>query len=163
MTALSFILLTITGVILHFGDPEGTVVDYDAATILHDVAGIAMFAVYGVYLAFVIGTGYWRHDMPVEKVPGSFEGSGNLLHGRFGPQRAPCRADHGRPVQRPATADISDRVFALLPLLVVTGLLYLYYPAFVPETVLGLAGFWPLALAHYALGILSAAYLVVHA
>jgi thiosulfate reductase cytochrome b subunit len=53
-------------------------------------------------------------------------------------------------------------VFALLPLIIVTGLLYLYYPAFVPETVLGLAGLWPLALAHCALGILGAAYLVVH-
>jgi hypothetical protein len=62
--------VAVIGVILHFGGPEGTVVDYDAATILHDVAGIFMFAIYGVYLAFVIGTGYRRHYMPVEKSSG---------------------------------------------------------------------------------------------
>jgi thiosulfate reductase cytochrome b subunit len=53
-------------------------------------------------------------------------------------------------------------VFGLLPLLVVTGLLYLYYPMYVPETLLGLAGLWPIALAHYALGMLGTAYLVIH-
>jgi thiosulfate reductase cytochrome b subunit len=53
-------------------------------------------------------------------------------------------------------------VFGLLPLLIATGLLYLYYPTYIPETVLGLAGLWPIALVHYALGILGTSYLVIH-
>jgi thiosulfate reductase cytochrome b subunit len=163
LTALSFILLTITGIILHFGSPGGAALSYDTATALHDVSGIFMSVLYGVHLVFMIGTGYWRHYIP----------RGEKLWARLKAQVVFYTAGLGR--NGPYAGSTADArfnvlqqlsylvvVFALLPLMIVTGLLYLNYPAFVPETVLGLAGLWPLALAHYALGILGAAYLVVH-
>jgi thiosulfate reductase cytochrome b subunit len=162
LTALSFILLTITGIILHFGGPEGAAVSYDTATTLHDVSGTFMAVLYGFYLAFMIGTGYWRRYVPSgEKFWDGLQAQ--VIFYTVGSERKP----HTEP-----TADSRFNVlqqlsylivvFALLPLLSVTGLLYLYYPALVPEIVLGLGGLWPLALAHYAIGILGAAYLVVH-
>lgn len=163
MTALSFILLTITGIILHFGGPELAVLNYDAATTVHDYAGIFLAVIYGMHLVFLIATGYWRNYKP----------SGGNIWARLKAQVIFYTVDLGRDGQyAESTADGRFNVlqqlaylivvFALLPLLIVTGLLYLYYPAVVPETVLGLAGLWPLALAHFAFGILGAAYLVVH-
>jgi thiosulfate reductase cytochrome b subunit len=162
LTALSFILLTITGIILHFGSPAGAALSYDTATALHDVSGIFMSVLYGVHLVFMIGTGYWRRYIP----------SGEKFWARLRVQVIFYTVGLERKPYAGPTADSRFNVlqqlsylivvFALLPLLIVTGLLYLYYPALVPEIVLGLAGLWPLALAHYSLGILGAAYLVVH-
>ena len=60
---------------------------------------------------------------------------------------------------------LADEVFhhrvVLLPLLVVTGLIYLY-PQYAPREVLVGGGLWPIALAHYVVGILGAVYLIVH-
>jgi thiosulfate reductase cytochrome b subunit len=163
MTALSFILLTITGFILHFGGPAGTMISYAMATTVHDVSGIFMSVLYGAHLVFMIGTGYWRYYIPSGekfwtrlKAQVIFYTAGG---GRTGPYAEPSADSRFNILQQLAYLIV---VFALLPLLIATGLLYLYYPAFVPETVLGLAGLWPLALAHYALGILGAAYLVLH-
>jgi thiosulfate reductase cytochrome b subunit len=163
MTALSFTLLTITGVILHFGGPESRVVGYATATTLHDVSGIFMSVLYGIHLVFMIGTGYWQHYIPSGekfwarlKAQVIFYTVGLERSGRYVEPTADSRFNV---LQQLAYLIV---VFALLPLLIVTGLLYLYYPALVPETVLGLAGLWPLALAHYALGLLGAAFLVVH-
>ena len=162
LTALSFSLLTITGVILHFGGPEGAAVSYDTAMTLHDVSGIFMAVLYGVHLAFMIGTGYWRRYVPSgEKFWDRLKAQ--VIFYTVGLERKPYAgpaADSRFNVLQQLSYLIV--VFALLPLLVVTGLLYLYYTALVPEIVLRLAGLWPLALAHYAIGILGAAYLVVH-
>lgn len=163
MTALLFIVLTVTGVILHFTGPGFTPISYAAATTLHDVGGIALAVLYGLYLVFVFATGYWRHYIP----------AGHGLGRRVKAQVISYTAGTGR--DEPAVAAIGETrfnalqqlaylmvVFGLLPLLVVTGLLYLYYPAYVPDAVLGLAGLWPVALAHYALGISGTAYLIIH-
>ena len=162
MTALSFIVLTITGIVLHFDGPEYMLIGYDSATTLHDVSGIFMAVLYGVHLVFMIGTGYWRHYVPTgEKLWARLKDQVIIYTVALGDDRyAEPRADSRFNVLQQLAYLIV--VFGLLPLLIVTGLLYLYYPAVVPETVLGLAGLWPLAFAHYALGISGAAYLVVH-
>ena len=162
MTALSFIVLTVTGIVLHFDGPEDGLPDYDSATTLHDVSGIFMAALYGAHLVFMFGTGYWRQYVPTgenlwarlkHQVIVYTVGSGDDQNAE------PGARSRFNVLQQLAYLIV---VFALLPLLIVTGLLYLFYPAVIPETVLGLAGLWPLAFAHYALGTLGAAYLVVH-
>lgn len=159
-TALCFILLTITGIVLHFGNE---MVSYDAATTVHDVSGISMSVLYGVHIVFMMRTGYWRHYVPSgekmwERLKAQIIFYTDGL-GRNGPHPKPMPDSRFNALQQLVYLIV---VFALLPLLIVTGLLYLYYPAVVPEAVLGLAGLWPLALAHYALGTLGAAYIVVH-
>jgi formate dehydrogenase gamma subunit len=159
-TALSFILLVITGFILHFGGPAGGLLSYAAATTVHDVSGITMSVLYGAHVVFMLGTGYWRQYVP----------GGGRLWARLKAQVIFYAAGRGPYPERSAGSRFNVLqqlaylivVGALLPLLIATGLLYLYYPAFVPRTVLGLAGLWPLALAHYALAIVGAAYLVLH-
>jgi thiosulfate reductase cytochrome b subunit len=130
---------------------------------VHDASGIFMSVLYGVHLTFMIGTGYWRNYVPSgEKLWARLKAQVAFYTvglGRNGPHAGPTAHSRFNVLQQLSYLVV---VFALLPLMIVTGLLYLNYPAFVPETVLGLAGLWPLALAHFALGILGATYLVVH-
>jgi thiosulfate reductase cytochrome b subunit len=164
VTALLFIVLTVTGLVLHFAAPSFTPINYGTATTLHDMSGIFLAVLYGIHLIVISATGYWRHYIPVA----------HGLWRRVKAQVAYYAIGMGRDESRAAPSLGETRfnvlqqltylmvVFGLLPLLIVTGLIYLYYPAFVPEKVLDLAGLWPIALAHYALGILGTAYLIIH-
>ncbi|MGH8502122.1 MAG: cytochrome b/b6 domain-containing protein [Gammaproteobacteria bacterium] len=164
ITALLFLVLTVTGLVLHFAAPGFTPINYAAATTLHDVSGILLAVSYGAHLVFLLATGYWRQYMPARRG----------LWRRVKSQVIFYSIDMGRDAPGPAVPPGETRfnalqqlaylivVFALLPLLIVTGLIYLYYPAFVPDSLLGLDGLWPVALAHYALGILGTTYLIIH-
>jgi thiosulfate reductase cytochrome b subunit len=164
ITAILFISLTITGAVLHFATPNFTLIDYAAATTLHDIGGILLAVFYGIYLLMLIGTGYWRQYIPARQG----------LWKRLMAQVAYYSTGMARDKPGNAVLAVGTRfnalqqltyffvVFGLLPLLVVTGLIYLY-PQYVPREVLvGLGGLWPVALAHYVVGILGAAYLIVH-
>jgi thiosulfate reductase cytochrome b subunit len=118
---------------------------------------------YGIYVLLAIGTGYWRNYIPSGKGLWSRVKMQIIFYtvglGRDGLDVVPSAETRFNALQQLTYLIV---VFGLLPLLVVTGLLYLYYPMYVPETLLGLAGLWPIALAHYALGMLGTAYLVIH-
>lgn len=163
ITALLFLILTVTGAVMHFAAPGMVLAGYAAATSLHDIAGILLALVYGLYLTAMVVTGYWRVYVPScrglwrrprdqlvfdvsNRTDGDVNASTVVAETRFSP------------VQRLVYLSV---IVGLLPLLVVTGLLY-FYPEHAPDRVLGLAGLWPVAVAHFALGALGAAYLIVH-
>jgi thiosulfate reductase cytochrome b subunit len=52
-------------------------------------------------------------------------------------------------------------IYILMPLLIVTGLFYLY-PETAPEKVMGFAGLWPMAMAHYVAGLLGIVFILFH-
>lgn len=162
-TALLFLLLVVTGILLHFAVPDIAVMDYAAATTVHDVAGIALAVVYGVFLVVVFATGYWTIYLP----------RGGALWRRIREQiaayalqastakaSAPSAAGEPRfnPLQQVAYLVV---VFGLLPGLVVTGLVYLF-PEYAPHKVLGLDGLWTVALAHFVAGVAGTLYVVLH-
>jgi thiosulfate reductase cytochrome b subunit len=164
MTALLFIVLTVTGVVLHFAASGLTVIDYAVATSWHDITGILLAVLYAIHVIFVCKTGYWRQYLPARQ--GLWRRVKEQLFyytiglGRDEPGVAPSPGQaRFNALQQLAYLIV---VFGLLPLLIVTGLLYLYYPAYVPDAVLGLAGLWPVALAHYTAGVLGTIYLMVH-
>jgi len=163
ITAILFISLTITGAVLHFATPNFTLIDYAAATTLHDISGILLAVFYGIYLLMLIGTGYWRQYIPARQG----------LWRRLKTQVVFYLVGMDRDKPGDAVLAVGTRfnalqqlsyfivVFGLLPLLVVTGLIYLY-PQYAPREVLVGGGLWPVALAHYVVGILGAVYLIVH-
>jgi thiosulfate reductase cytochrome b subunit len=161
--ALLFLSLVLTGVVLHFAAPGLTVMDYAAATTVHDVAGIALAVVYGVFLVAVFATGYWRNYLPRR---GALWRRIREQLAAYALQRAtakaPARPAEGEPRFNPLQQVIYMMVvFGLLPLLVVTGLVYLF-PEYAPEKVVGLAGLWTVALAHFVAGVLGTVYVILH-
>lgn len=164
ITALLFLVLTATGLVLHFAAPGFTPINYAAATTLHDVSGILLAVAYAIHLIVIFATGYWRHYIPAGQGLWRRVKSQVIFYaigmGRDEPRTTPPPGEARFNALQQLTYLMV--IFGLLPLLIVTGLIYLYYPAFVPEEVLGLAGLWPIALTHYALGILGTTYLIIH-
>lgn len=163
ITAILFLGLTITGVVLHFAAPGFTPMNYAMATTLHDISGILLAVCYGLYLLMLIGTGYWRQYIPAR------QGLWRRLKTQVAYYSISMALDEpGNAVLAVGTRFNALQqltyfivVFGLLPLLIVTGLVYLY-PQYAPREVLGIDGLWPIALAHYAVGILGTVYLIVH-
>ncbi len=164
-TALLFLVLAVTGVALHFATPDFMLVDFALATTWHDVAGILLAVSYGLYLIAMLATGYWRQYVPIRH---GLRRQLNTQAVKYAATTIPTEQD---PMATAAATQTRFTplqqfiyllvVFGLLPLLIVTGLLYLF-PESAPVTILGLDGLWPAAFAHSALGMLATVYLMIH-
>jgi len=166
--AVLFLVLVVSGIVLTYSGSEFALMDYKLATDLHDITGIALAVIYGIFLILVMVTGYWRKYM-------------RRWHGQF--RRLQRQLSHVAKWSLPASGQRfreSTRLEAmqplmflfqqflyliaiavLLPLLIVTGLFYLY-PETAPETVMGFSGLWPMAMAHYVAGLLGTVFILFH-
>jgi len=159
LTAALFLVLTLTGIDLHFADADSALImDYGWANSLHDWTGLALSGIYVVFLVLALGTGYGRNYVPEWRGlwADMRHQAGAYLRGK---DRQPGAEMRFNPLQRLSYLLI---VFGVLPLLVITGLIFLYYPGLAPGRFMGMAGLWPIAQGHYLLAILSTAFLVVH-
>ncbi len=159
LTAALFLVLTLTGIDLHFADADSALImDYGWANSLHDWTGLALSGIYVAFLVLALGTGYGRNYVP------EWRGLGGEVRHQIGVYLRGGDPQIGaetrfNPLQRLSYLLI---VFGVLPLLVVTGLIFLYYPGIAPQRFMGMAGLWPIAQGHYLLAILGTAFLVVH-
>lgn len=168
IVALLFVVLVYTGIVLTFSGRKIALMDYQLATTLHDVSGIGATVVYLLFFVAAVSTGYWRVYL------GRWRG----LLGRIGRHTkrtvtwTPSKANDRPQGQRRLETSRSfllvfqqllclTSIIVLLPLLIITGLLYLY-PETAPETVMAFAGLWPLATAHYVAGLFAVLFLLYH-
>lgn len=168
LIAVLFLALVYTGIVLTFSNANFVLMDYDFASTLHDVTGIAISVLYIVFILYAWATGYWR----VYKR--RFESLGERMARPF------ARLMATRNAEAPGVSSGERRFEAstqfllqlqllayllalviLMPFLIITGLLYLF-PETQPTTVLGLAGLWPLASAHYIAGLIGTLFLLIH-
>lgn len=163
LTALLFIILATTGIKLHFSPRFLVHFSFALATRLHNTSGIALAIAYALDCIFVFATGYWRQYIPVfHNLPGRLSAqlrSYTIDLGRCREHTNDNTQNHFNALQQLVYFII---FFCVLPLLIISGLAYLYYPVLTPDSVLGLAGLWPVACMHYALGILGIIYLITH-
>ncbi len=166
--AVLYLILVFTGVVLTFSGSQFAMMNYELANSLHDVTGIGLAAVYVLFLVIAVATGYWQNY--VRRWRGLLERMGRQS------DRA-MRSLADTPSQTPIGQRRLDRlqplllrfqqllyltsITILLPLLIVTGLLYLY-PETAPREVLGFAGLWTIALAHYVVGLFGTIFLLFH-
>jgi len=159
--ALCIVVLIITGIMLHW--PERFPGWFEWAVTVHNWFGIATVIAFLVWLFYNLATRRITHYFPKKgEIPGGmikqakFYGYGIFKHEPH--PYAPSEDNKFNPLQK--IAYMQFQVF-LLPLLLVTGILYMY-----PETFRGvinaIGGVTVLALIHYLLGALFAAFLMAH-
>lgn len=136
--AVLFLLLIVTGITQHFATAQFSIIDYSLATTVHEVSGIILSIVYVLFLVGLFITGYWRKYLYPGKRLRRLAWRQSQFHGK-----------------NPLI------VFLILPLIVVTGLIY-WYPDSAPEEVLGFDGLWTIAMGHYVVSILGTAYTIGH-
>lgn len=136
--AFLFLLLIVTGITQHFSTAQFSIIDYSFATTIHELSGIILSTVYVLFIAGIFITGYWRKYLPAGRKSRWLVWQKNRFHGR-------------NPVI----------IFLILPLIIVTGLIY-WYPDYAPEEVLGFDGLWTIAISHYIVSTLGTAYTIGH-
>lgn len=159
--ALCIVMLVITGIILHW--PEKFPGWFQWAVDWHNWFGWGAVIAFLVWLVYNLVTGRITHYFPKKgEIPGGmikqakFYGYGIFKHEPH--PYAPSEDNKFNPLQK--IAYLKFQLF-LLPLLLISGLLYMY-----PETFKGfinaIGGLTMLAVIHYLLGALFTAFLVAH-
>jgi thiosulfate reductase cytochrome b subunit len=159
--ALCIVMLIITGAMIHW--PEKFPGWFQWAVSVHNWFGVAAVAAFICWFIYNIVTGRIRHYIPSkEEIPrglitqAKFYGYGIFKHEPH--PYAPSEENKFNPLQKIAYFQFQ---VLFLPLLLLSGLMYLY-----PETFAGaikaIGGMTVLAVIHYALGALFAAFLVAH-
>lgn len=148
--ALLILILGITGMSVHFADPDRMLVEFSLAVRLHNIAGVTLI---GAYLFFVIAnivSGNWWQFVP--KPPGIIQrlikqamwyGIG-VFKGEPHPHE-PSKDEHFNVLQAVTYWNV---MYLLMPVILISGLVYLY-PEFAPDTLFGFDGLLPVAMVHY--------------
>ncbi|MGC8658715.1 MAG: cytochrome b/b6 domain-containing protein [Desulfomonilaceae bacterium] len=159
--ALCIIMLVITGTMIHW--PEAFNGRFHWSVNVHNWFGWAAVISWVAWFIYVIISGRIKHYIPKKgEIPGGmirqakFYGYGIFKHEPH--PYAPTEDNKFNPLQKIAYLQFQ---LLLMPLLLITGILYMYPESF--EGIIGsIGGLWVLALIHYALGAVFAAFLVAH-
>lgn len=161
--ALAIIVLSITGISLHFSDPNLPLVEFSLAARIHNVAGVCLAVLWVVFVIGNIVTGNWWQYVP--KPPG--------IIGRCITQMKYYGGGifKGAPEPFPPTPEVNFNalqaitywsiMYLVLPMVIATGLVFLY-PQFAPDTLFGLDGLLPIALLHYLGAAVILLFMVSH-
>lgn len=167
-TAIAFVILILTGVVLTYSSAEYALIDYELADMLHQVVGIVFAILFGLFFVAAGVSGYWR------RYTNRWQGLGSRVyrHGSAVVSGVPPTA--GRRYRMQSRLDLSRGFLVLVqqflyilsiailsPLLIITGIV-LFFPELAPDKVAGLAGLWTFALAHYWAGLGGALFLLFH-
>ncbi len=163
INALLFISLVLSGFSLHFVELPLPKLSFDNAIVVHNASGIMIAVMYVIYFVFNIMTGNWRHYVPRMRglmkaliVQSKFYGSG-IFKGEPHPYPATEKCKFN-PLQQLTYMFVT---MAGLPILIITGLLYLF-PEFLPRELMDLGGMTMIATAHYLISILMTIFLLGH-
>ncbi|MBF0154625.1 MAG: cytochrome b/b6 domain-containing protein [Magnetococcales bacterium] len=161
--ATNFLLLLLSGAVLHFPESALGVMPFPIARMLHNVCGVMMALGYGFYLFGSYVSRNWQHYVPEHRgflarmlTQVRFYAVG-IFQGGQQPFPATVRAKFN-PLQQVTYLGV---MFGLVPVLVVTGIMFLF-PEYAPDRILDRGGIWPLALLHQAVAALLVAFLVGH-
>lgn len=161
--ALLIILLTVSGASLHFADPKLHLVPFELAARIHDIAGLALAALYLFFVVANVVTGNWWQYVPK---PGGFveRCKNQIVFYCWGIFRG---APHPYPPTTEANFNSLQQIiywlvmYLLMPTLIVTGLIFLW-PDFAPKRVMGMDGLLPVALLHYLMAVLIVSFMIAH-
>ena len=148
--ALLIMTLGVTGMSLHFANPDLPLVDFALAVRIHNIAGVLLIGAYVFFVIANIVTGNWWQFVP--KPPGILQRI--IVQARWYAigifrdephPHEPSKEEHFNALQAITYWKV---MYLLMPVILVTGLIYLY-PEFAPETLFGFDGLLPIAMVHY--------------
>ena len=148
--ALLILTLGVTGISLHFVDPTLPLVEFSLSVRIHNVAGVTLIFAYLFFVIANIVSGNWWQFVP--KPPFILKRlisqakwyAFGMFRGEPSPH-APSPEEHFNVLQAVTYWNV---MYLLMPVVVVTGLVYLY-PEFAPDKLFGFDGLLPVALLHY--------------
>lgn len=161
--AAAILALAVTGISMHFSDPNLPLVEFSLAARIHNVVGVFLAGLWVVFVIANIVTGNWWQYVP--KPPG--------IIGRCLTQMRYYGGGifKGEPEPYPPTPEVNFNalqavtywsiMYLVLPVVIATGLIFMY-PQFAPDTLFGLDGLLPIALVHYVCAAVILMFVVSH-
>jgi thiosulfate reductase cytochrome b subunit len=161
--AVLMLVLTVTGVSLHFASPDAPLVPFRLSVMLHNNAGLAVAGLYVIFVVANIVSGNWWQYVP--KPDGFFERCWRQT--RFYAYGIFRGEHHPYPPTREANFNALQQIiywvvmYLLMPLLIVSGLVFMW-PDLAPKRAFGVDGLLPVAVLHYMVGAMIVAFMVAH-
>ena len=163
LNALLFVVLIVSGLSLHYADPQNSLIPFDVGVISHNIAGILLTL---NYLIFFIGSllgGNVKHYIP--KFKGFFKRlfiqARFYVLGIFIGEPHPFKTsteNKFNPMQQIAYVSI---MFFMIPVVIISGWA-LMFPEYAPDKIFGMGGVWPMALLHTIVGFMLSMFMVGH-
>jgi len=161
--ALLIILLAITGFSLHFADPKLPLVEFALAARIHQIAGIALVALYSLFVIANIISGNWWQYVP--KPPGVLQRcwiqAKWYMIGIFKGEPHPYRVSEEQNFNALQAISYWVIMYMVMPVVLLSGLIFLY-PDFAPDRLFGFDGLLPVAIVHYITGAAIVIFMIVH-
>jgi thiosulfate reductase cytochrome b subunit len=161
--ALLIIVLTVTGISLHFADPNLPLVEFALAARLHQIAGVALVALYGFFVVANIVSGNWWQYVP--KPPGVLERCKVqamwYLVGIFKGEPHPYRVSEEANFNALQAISYWVIMYMIMPVMLLSGLIFLF-PEFAPDRAFGFDGLLPVAILHYITGAAIVMFMIIH-
>ncbi|MBF0325249.1 MAG: cytochrome b/b6 domain-containing protein [Alphaproteobacteria bacterium] len=161
--AVLILTLIVTGASLHFSDPNLPLLEFSRAASIHNVAGVALASLYGLFVVANIVSGNWWQYVP--KPPGI--GHRCMVQARYYAYGIFRGESHPYPPTREANFNALQALvywfvmYILVPTVVATGLVFMN-PEIAPERLFGLDGLLPVAVLHYLSGTIITLFVVAH-
>lgn len=161
--AALILTLAVTGASLHFAGAGAYLVPFSLAAKIHDVAGLALVALYGWFVVANIVSGNWWQYVP--KQPGVIARC--MVQARFYMGGIFRGEPHPYPPTREANFNAMQALiywavmYLLMPVLLVSGLIFLF-PTLAPDKLFGLDGLLPVAMVHYLAGAALMLFMIAH-
>ncbi|MBL8492139.1 MAG: cytochrome b/b6 domain-containing protein [Rhodocyclaceae bacterium] len=161
--ALLIVLLMVTGVSLHFADPKLPLVEFSLAARAHQLAGLALVALYAFFVVANIVSGNWWQYVP--KPPGVLERcrvqARWYMIGIFRGEPHPYRVSEEANFNALQALSYWAIMYMIMPVMLLSGLVFLI-PELAPERMFGLDGLLPVAIVHYVTGAVIVMFMVAH-
>lgn len=161
--AALIIVLTVTGISLHFADPKLPLVEFASAARFHQLGGLALVALYTFFVIANIVTGNWWQYVP--KPPGVLERcriqAKWYLFGIFKGEPHPYRVSEEQNFNALQALSYWFVMYMVMPMMLATGIVFLV-PEWAPEKMFGLDGLLPVALLHYITGAFIVMFMIAH-
>lgn len=161
--ALSFIVLIITGLSLHYTNPENGLIRFDVAVSLHNAAAIILCIGYGFYLIgnLASGNGLYYRGIMADMGNNLFIQARFYISGIFKNEPHPFAISKERkfnPLQKISYVVV---MYLCMPLIIISGI-GLLFPETVAMQVFGVSGLVITDYIHHIIGFVLSIFLLVH-
>ena len=161
--ALMFLALLVTGLSLQYSSVEYTIIPFNYAVSIHNIAGIIICVGYIFYLfanRFTSNGQYYQ--FPIKGMMGRIIKQFRYYsYGIFKHEDAPFPVSVGRkfnPLQKISYVFV---MYIFMPIVIITGLALLF-PDILPDKILGIGGIHITDLLHILMGFILSVFMIVH-
>ncbi len=161
--AFLIIIQTITGLSLHFARPGAFLMDFSLARGLHYFCGACLCVTYGVYVVGNIVSGNWHQITPTLKgfLGRAAKQARYYAYGMFKGETDPFPPTPEQNLNPLEQITFWILMYLVVPVLLLTGLMFMF-PQFTPDTLWGVDGLLPIAVAHYAMAFIIICFMALH-